>query len=214
MPIEVLMYCTKGDKGLTRCFMTEQDRQNKKWTYQNRIVQSGMFTITTFGKIDGKIVAKFILKEIDEYESEFSDDNAMNRICIRNEDGDENDEKYFSLIASNEYEEESPYFLGDNLELLKNSCLKLDELKKYVGNGIKTFYAWHIDDLEIFDVPLELGDFVSTKRCNMKVDNLFCSLHDNLGKGYIILCDRKKDDCKMKITKAPRKCMWVVRIEK
>lgn len=38
----------------------------------------------------------------------------------------------------------------------KESCLSIDEIWEYAkGNG----YAWHISDLEIFDVPKELSEF-------------------------------------------------------
>ena len=38
----------------------------------------------------------------------------------------------------------------------RQSCLRFDDLKKYLGN--KDGYAWHIDNLQIFDEPIELGE--------------------------------------------------------
>ena len=45
----------------------------------------------------------------------------------------------------------------NNDDLLKNSCLTLEEIYSYLGmnNGC----AWHIKKLEIFDKPMQLGDF-------------------------------------------------------
>lgn len=42
-------------------------------------------------------------------------------------------------------------------DVLKNLCLTEQEIEDY-GNG-KDLYAWNIRNLEIFDKPMELGDF-------------------------------------------------------
>lgn len=44
-------------------------------------------------------------------------------------------------------------------EFLRDSCMTYSELCDYVGD--KTFYAWHISDLVVYDKPKELRDFVS-----------------------------------------------------
>lgn len=44
-----------------------------------------------------------------------------------------------------------------NEEILKNACLTKQELDDYVGK--RKFFAWHIENLVIFDKPKELGDF-------------------------------------------------------
>ena len=44
----------------------------------------------------------------------------------------------------------------------KESCLSLKELVEYIGNNY--YYAWYIENLEIFDKPLDLGYFIETKR--------------------------------------------------
>lgn len=48
-----------------------------------------------------------------------------------------------------------------NEEILKNACLTKQELDDYVGK--RKFFAWHIDNLEIFDKPKELSEFGLTK---------------------------------------------------
>lgn len=42
-------------------------------------------------------------------------------------------------------------------EILSDSCLSYDEIRKY-GNG-KPLYLWHISDLKIYDKPKELSEF-------------------------------------------------------
>ena len=51
------------------------------------------------------------------------------------------------------------------------SCLDFNDMKKYLNNG--NGYAWHIDNLEIFDKPMELREFYrnnfdedEAKHCN------------------------------------------------
>jgi len=56
--------------------------------------------------------------------------------------------------------------------IAKNSCVGFDDLKKYLGN--KNGYAWHIDNLKIFDEPIELGELYSyneLKRVMHPTDN-------------------------------------------
>ena len=43
-------------------------------------------------------------------------------------------------------------------EVCQNACLSQEEMHRYLANK-KTGYAWHIDNLEIFDEPKELSEF-------------------------------------------------------
>lgn len=43
-------------------------------------------------------------------------------------------------------------------EITSNGCVSDDELKKY-ANGRESLYIWHIDNLEIFEKPIELKEF-------------------------------------------------------
>lgn len=56
-----------------------------------------------------------------------------------------------------EYPRTYAYFYDDDNELLVKSCLINDELNDY-GKG-KTLYFHEITNLEIFDKPMELGEF-------------------------------------------------------
>ena len=49
---------------------------------------------------------------------------------------------------------------SDTIDLMLKARLTLGELTKYLGD--KVGYAWHIDNLEIFDKPKKLKEFYST----------------------------------------------------
>ena len=53
------------------------------------------------------------------------------------------------------------YYLEEICEL---SCLTKDELLKYAGDKLDDLYAIHISNLEIFDRPKELSEFVHTTK--------------------------------------------------
>lgn len=62
---------------------------------------------------------------------------------------------------------------------LEKVCVNGIELMEYLGGDFyKDFYAWHIDNLYIYDKPKELSEFYSAKECPFKdwgdVDNIGC----------------------------------------
>ena len=61
--------------------------------------------------------------------------------------------KVFAKFMLNNIEEIKP------MTSLNGSCISYVELRKYLGDTLRG-YAWHIDDLEIFDEPKELSDFL------------------------------------------------------
>ena len=44
------------------------------------------------------------------------------------------------------------------VEISRTTCLSFDEIAEYLGRG-NTGSAWHIRDLKIYDMPMELGRF-------------------------------------------------------
>ena len=50
---------------------------------------------------------------------------------------------------------------SDKTNCCVGSCLTYDEIMRYTKG--KKFYAWHIDNLEIFDKPKELSEFYCRK---------------------------------------------------
>lgn len=75
-------------------------------------------------------------------------------------------------------------------DLLLNACLTNEQVKKY-GKG-RTLYAWHIDNLEVFDKPKELSEFWSEP-----IDFSIHTRAEALAEGY------------KPIQRAPQKCAWV-----
>lgn len=60
------------------------------------------------------------------------------------------------------YWEEYDYWL--DADELKETCLTREQIWNY-GKG-KNIYAWHIDDLIIYDKPKELSDFKKENKCH------------------------------------------------
>lgn len=57
-----------------------------------------------------------------------------------------------------------------NEDILNKSCLKQEEILEYT-NG-KDLYAWHIDDLKIYDTPKELSGFSTSSYCSNYMKNV------------------------------------------
>ena len=70
---------------------------------------------------------------------------------------------YTELIDMSGYDEDKLlWYVGDNLNnygLLKKSCIECENDLEEYGQG-RTLYAWHIKQLETFDEPLELSEFI------------------------------------------------------
>lgn len=136
-PFEVLVYETKG-----------------------QFIKSVKGACTTYGYGRGKVIGSFICDKITRYESEFWDDDTYERIQEPWEPSD------FAEYGEYEYDTigENGEFYGKGIELSKQSCLSWNELRSYVGQGLKDFYCWHITEPKLFDKPKELSEF--GKVCN------------------------------------------------
>ena len=113
----------------------------------------------------GKVVAKFTLNKIDSYV------NGLNW----------------------EYLQKGAGSYDDFESILKPSCLTEDDLWNYVDD--LSFFAWHIENLQIFDKPMELTDLY---KC--KLGNNNCLLTK---------CDGKKCPCCKPVTNAPQSWFFV-----
>lgn len=98
-----------------------------------------------------EVIGEFVCCDIHHYKSEFWDDETHEQILDEYEPADFNEygEYEYATIAEN----------GEENWLCKKSCLSWDELRKYVGAGIRDFYGWHISDLVIYDKPMALSEF-------------------------------------------------------
>lgn len=144
LPVDVYIYCTKGDINLYKVFrevymyfymavaepfedfkyykLDEYDYSNKgkaRFNFENG------FYDELYHKLNGKIVAKFTLNKVERFDVPYP--------------------AWF-------------YEVKDKLQHITNgSCLNLLSLHHYLRNN--SGYAWHIDNLEIFDKPMELSEF-------------------------------------------------------
>ena len=114
----------------------------------------------------GKVIGEFMCDCIANYEAELWDDETYERIqeFFEPDDFAEYGEYEYKTIADN-----GDDFWRENM-LCTSSCLTIEELRKYVGCGIATFYGWHISDLVIYDKPKELSEFRSYN-CSVYLEN-------------------------------------------
>jgi hypothetical protein len=117
----------------------------------------------------GKVIGSFVCDRVEEYEGEFWDDDTYERIQEPWEPSD------FAEYGEYEYDTigENGEFYGKGIELSKQSCLSWNELRKYVGQGLKDFYGWHITEPKLFDKPKMVTEFAVYGRCAQE-----CSEYD------------------------------------
>lgn len=114
----------------------------------------------------GKVIGEFVCDSITHYDAELWDAETFE--CIREiyepDDFTEYGEYEYKIIASNEDDDwkQNP--------LVKTSCVSIEELRKYLGQEIHDFYAWHISDLVIYDKSKELSEF-RLYNCRVEFEN-------------------------------------------
>ena len=77
-------------------------------------------------------------------------------------------------------------------KVARNSCLDFKELKEYLKG--KNGYAWHINNLVIFNKPMELGEFSTFKR-----ETISCGMD----------CPPYTDWVEYRVRKAPKSWQYV-----
>lgn len=131
LPCKVYIYCTKSRNDA--CIVNQKD------TFIYRTTNIDCVHLLGNGYIgNGKVVAEFTLKEIEPIHY-IKDNNCVEAWYFESDD-------YIATTLS-----------LSNYELLKQSCLTEEELWEYGEE--KELYAWHIDDLKIYDTSKELSDF-------------------------------------------------------
>ena len=170
-PFKCYIYMTKGKPGILKTIEGN--------LFEGEYIE-GENLYGLYEYMNGKVIGEFVCDSIDEYESEFVPDDCME--CIQRIDRSDYwdcDTATGEIIWDNETEYPLSYYNMTNFA--KQSCIQYNELKKYVGIGINTFYAWHICDLVIYDKPKELIEFSD-----------YCYTCDYAVKknGYLVDCDR------------------------
>lgn len=64
---------------------------------------------------------------------------------------------------------------------LERSCLTYEQISEYIGLN-KKGYAWHIENLKIYDMPKELSEFVLPNKRNCKTCFLYRDMCENVCK--------------------------------
>ena len=144
LPCKVYIYCTKSKPYLYRI----DDDNNFELTNKLRFEEDCF--VKDYDAQNSKVVAEFTLNKIQEYEFELWDRNTFESIGLVYYDCETGEREVNVFETDNEIE----YTL-----FAKKSCLNLPQLRKYLGQGISTCYAWHIDNLKIYDKPKELSEF-------------------------------------------------------
>lgn len=151
-----------------------------------------------------KVIGSFVCDRVEEYEGEFWDDDTYERIQEPWEPSD------FAEYGEYEYDTigENGEFYGKGIELSKQSCLSWNELRKYVGQGLKDFYGWHITEPTLFEKPRGLGEF--RKPCDFAYDCCACqrAVYKQLAAGEMIF-----NGCNDKITRPPQSWCYVEELQ-
>lgn len=138
-PCKVYIYETKGKILIGEHFERSKSKENLYFGGKAKYITKKDYY---FGK--GKVITEFTLNEIDKIE-----------ICD-------------PYIFRNNEQEDWKYFE-------KNACLTSEQMMDYIGYGedhdgwdkkYDIGYAWHIDDLKIYDKPKELSDFKKKNKCH------------------------------------------------
>lgn len=193
LPIDVYIYCTKSDINLYKVIrevymyfdmgvaepfedfkyykLDDYDYSNKGKARFN--IDDGFYD-ELYCKLNGKIVAKFTLNNIERFDVPYP--------------------AWF-------------YEVKDKLQhITDGSCLTLLSLHHYLKND--SGFAWHIDNLEIFDKPMELSEFY-INNFESKFDYMDCGFQEcgNAIQNSILGDDGYcyPQNCpKMRVTKAPQ----------
>lgn len=215
LPCKVYIYCTKSQKKLLTIFrkgdLIWSDDKDEQRFDKTIFVKDDYFSIADERhRWLGKVVAEFTLNKVEEImyltdresvkkhgcwecklEDKWKIENGFNKSQFNPED------------YSNYYTEGS-----DDNYLIFYSKVTGTELHNYLKG--QTGYAWHIDDLIIYDKPKELSDFEkfgsykNIKNCPKKL-NGYCNKGYGM-KGTYVGCE------KARLKRPPQSYMFVEEI--
>ena len=124
------------------------------WGYKNETLYMRNYDYHFNKKIggycgfNGRVVAKFTLNKVEKISLPYTKFGKLEWVGCE-------EERTLQTISL------------DEKDLLKLSCLTESEIYKYLNFNKKPCgYAWHIDNLEIFDRPKELSEFKQIKKVN------------------------------------------------
>lgn len=173
LPVKVYIYCTK-QKPFLKDFKNYNDKHEPN---TDRFI---LFNSQTNNNktLNGKVVAEFTLNKVKEHKFNYIFENPET------------------------YEQELTY--NFNIKEMKDigfeNSWEFDDFLLTYGKG-KTLYAWHIEDLIIYDKPKELSEFTVP---NPDVANLG-SLYGSV--------DRSKYPLRLPLEKAPQSWCYVKNVK-
>lgn len=135
----VEIYCTKDPKHLVAPFRFVEGWFYK--VYDDKTSYSNGCTSNMGETINGKVVAEFILNKITTHKKNYID--VEDNLC-------------YNFLT--EDVKKAGFYIGkDDIETINSLC-DFDEFVEKYGQG-KPLYAWHIENLHIYDKPKELAEF-------------------------------------------------------
>lgn len=139
LPCKVYIYCTKDKNNILAGTLLVNGSwkcwNSKEWNNQQK-------KDVALGKYNGKVVAEFTLNKITIHEKNYID--VEDRLCYN----------FLSEDVKNAGFITSDFDEWQELQGL----IDFDNFVENYGNG-KPLYAWHINDLKIYDKPKELSLF-------------------------------------------------------
>lgn len=159
-PFKCHIYCTKGKPFIQKIRFGDIAISNTQ-------ISNNLY--------NGKVIGEFVCDWIAEYDCELYNDGSDEEIRTVWYDEDDG-ERYTEIIART----------GNHPWLLRHACMSWDEFKAYMGEGEKTFYAWHISQLKIYDKPKELSEFYKVGAKSLEklaTDDELCSYCYRTGGG-------------------------------
>ena len=137
LPCKVYIYCTKGKQNLYKpqeFNAFECDDWSKPYFSKKPILEDVDYLA------NGKVVAEFTLNKIDKFDSAYS-------------------EWAYSVAPE---DSEMPISETQFIQMAEQKGkLDCNDLLKYFGDEDYIAYAWHIDNLKVYDKPKELSEFSS-----------------------------------------------------
>lgn len=193
LPCKVYIYCTKSKPNLC-------DRRNANITLADFEFVNNPSSDDVV--LNGKVVAEFTLNKVDKIG--LADAFRKYGLWLMNDE---------TVLEDSQIE-----------QILSDSCLTYNQLTDYIGCGdvedwtFENGYAWHIDDLKIYDKPKELSDFQK----DLDSDDYPCNKGEYCDYEYYdrsIGCnacgiDFNGDHCMYKqLTRAPQSWCYVEELE-
>lgn len=139
LPIDVYLYCTKGKPYLYHSF-------SENWWWNDGVLEP-------FDDKEGVRLSAFKLPEKFHDSESRGWNNLLNGFIVAKFTLNKVD-KINNCGSCFEIANESYAYTN---AIGNRSCLDFNDMKKYLND--KDGYAWHIDNLQIFDNPMELREF-------------------------------------------------------